>query len=60
VLARHDVRRSLGRLARRLADRWAPQTIRVEPEGGGWKIYAHGVLIARVSPGLVRGQRTDA
>ncbi len=48
----------LGRLARRLADRWAPQPIRVEQTrpGGSWQIYVHDVQIASVGPGMVRDQ----
>lgn len=54
MLARCGVRRRIGRWARRLADRWAPEPIRVEPDGKGWLVYANDVLIARVSPGFVK------
>ncbi len=55
------MKRFLGRLARRLADRWAPQAIRVEQAaGGGWHIFFHGVQIAAIAPGMICQDRSGA
>ncbi len=49
----------LGRLARRLADRWAPEAIRVVPSatnGGGWTVTFSGVPLAHIAPGMIQDQ----